>query len=97
MHGYTKVLMKHQDVEEVMRMRMEVHHEDPGRTNNVKVFGSWNLFAQRCGFGNKKMIRFRYMYNVHDVQSDLEVEPDTDEDSDDESVVNDEYPCFHLC
>ena len=80
-----------------MRLRIENHHEDPDRTNNVKVYGSWNLFGQRCGFENKKMIRFRYMYNVEDVQSDVEVDPDTDDDSDDDYFENDAYPCFHLC
>ena len=89
--------MRHQNIEEVMSMTMQIHHEDLLRTNHVKVSGSWNWFAERCGFGINKVIRFKYMYNVQDVDSDLDVGPDTDEDSDDNSSKIDEYPCFHLC
>ena len=93
MHNYTKVLMRHQNIEEVMTMTMQIHYEDLLRTNDVRVFGSWNWFAARCGFGINKVIRFKYMYNVQDVQSDVEVEADTDEDSNDDSSEIDEYPC----
>ena len=38
MHTYTQALMKHQHVEYMMEVKMEVHTEDPERTNNINIF-----------------------------------------------------------
>lgn len=82
-HTFTKVLMKHQDVEHLMRMKMEFHSEDPERINHINVFGPWREFAEQVGFAYDKLIRFRFMYMLQDVDGG------PDEDA--------QYPVFHLC
>ena len=81
MHMYTHALMKHQNVEYTMTVKMEFHTEDPDRTNHTNVFGEWREFATACGFGYQKMIRFKYMYLLNDL----------------EGPAMGQIPVFHLC
>ncbi|GJV09205.1 hypothetical protein Tco_1346861 [Tanacetum coccineum] len=38
-HMYTKALMRHNGYEELMRVQMVPHRENPGKTSHVNVFG----------------------------------------------------------
>lgn len=75
--------MKHQDVEYLMRMKMDFHHENPSRINHINVYGPWREFAGRVGFRPRKLIRFRFMYTVEDLEA-----------ADNEPT---HYPVFHIC
>ena len=81
MHIFTKALLKHNHVEAVFTIRMDHHRENPSRTNHVNMYGDWAWFGQQCGFQYSKMVRFRLMYVV----SELEGEQET------------RYPLFHVC
>ncbi|PWA59533.1 hypothetical protein CTI12_AA390850 [Artemisia annua] len=81
MHMYRKALLKHNQLELEFSVRMDHHHENPSRTNHVNMYGEWAWFGQQCGFGYTKMLRFRLMWVV----SDLEDAEET------------RYPVFHVC
>ena len=81
MHMYTHAVMKHRDVEYTMSVKMEYHKEHLDRFNHVNVFGEWREFAQVCGFGYQKMIRFKYMYLLNVVYG----------------AVMEQIPVFHMC
>ena len=81
MHIYRKALLKHNDVEVDITVRMDHHHENPSRTNHVNMYGEWAWFGEQCGFGYTKMLRFRLMYSVNDLEGDEEAR----------------YPVFHVC
>ena len=68
MHLYMKAMLKHQEIELPFRVKMDRHYENPGRTNHVNMFGEWNRFGQICGFQYTKMLRFRLMYVVTDLE-----------------------------
>ena len=82
-HKYTQVLMKHMDVEYLMRMQLEYHAENPERINHITVLGPWRQFAAQVDFGYHKMIRFRFMCMIEDLDGPGN-EPTR-------------YPVFHLC
>ena len=67
MQMYTHVLMKHQNVEYIMTVYLEYHKEDPDRINHTNLFGEWREFAGQCRFDYEKMIRFKYMYLLNDL------------------------------
>jgi hypothetical protein len=67
MHVYTHAVMKHQNVEYTMTIKMEPHKEDPDRTNHINLFGEWRKFAHECRFDYNKMIRFKFMYLMNDL------------------------------
>ena len=81
MHIYRKALLKHNDVEVQFTVRMDHHHENPSRTNHVNMSGEWAWFGEQCGFGYTKMLRFRLMYSVNDLEGDEEAR----------------YLVFHVC
>ena len=81
MHTYTQVLMKHQHVELMMEVKMEVHTEDPERTNHINIFGEWREFAGVCRFAYDKMIRFKFMYLLSDLNGN----------------APNPFPVFHVC
>ena len=81
MHIYTKALLKHNHREQVFTIRMDHHKEKPSRTNHVNMYGAWASFGQQCGFQYSKMVRFRLMYVVTDLEGDQETH----------------YPLFHVC
>ena len=81
MHMYIHALMKHQNVEYTMTVKMEFHTEEPDRTNHINIFGEWREFATECGFDYQKMIRFKYMYLLNDV----------------DGPAMGQIPVFHLC
>ncbi|GJS43526.1 hypothetical protein Tco_0568569 [Tanacetum coccineum] len=83
MHMYTKALMRHNEYEQMMRVKMERHSESPERTNHVNVFGRWRLLARANDFDYHELIRFRYMHD--------------DEDLDAENEADRHYLVFHLC
>ena len=66
-----------------MRMQLEYHAENPGRINHITVLGPWRQFAREIRFAYHKMIRFRFMYMVQDL----------DAAADEQS----HYPVFHIC
>nr|GEU75167.1 hypothetical protein [Tanacetum cinerariifolium] len=74
MHMYTKALMRHNGYEQMMRVKMKRHSEDPKRTNHVNVFGRWRLLARANGFDYHKLIRFRYMHEVEDLDAENEAD-----------------------
>lgn len=47
----------------------------------MNMYGEWAWFGQQCGFGYTKMLRFRLMYVVNDLEGDEEAR----------------YPFFHVC
>lgn len=69
MHLYTQAMLKHNQIELPFTVRMDHHKENPGRTNHVNMFGEWSWFGQECGFEYTKMLRFRLMYVVTDLES----------------------------
>ena len=75
--------MKHRVVEYLMRMQLEFHAENPSRINHITVLGPWREFAGRVGFGYHKMIRFRFMYLVEDLENPGDGRT--------------HYPVFHIC
>ena len=75
--------MKHRDVEYLMRMQLEFHAENPERINHITVLGPWRQFADQVGFAYHKMIRFKFMYMVEDL--DATVDEHT------------HYLVFHIC
>ena len=81
MHMYTHAVMKHRNVEYTMSVKMEFHKEDPTRTNHINVFGEWREFAHDCMFGYEKMIRFKYMHLLNDL----------------DGPAMGPVPVFHLC
>ena len=81
MHTYTHALMKHRQTECMMEVKMEFHKENPERTNHINIFGEWREFAGACGFDYDKMIRFKYMYIMTDLDGN----------------VPDPFPVFHVC
>ncbi|GKB42795.1 hypothetical protein Tco_0887737 [Tanacetum coccineum] len=83
MHMYTRTLIRHNENEQMMRVKMERHKEAPERTNHVNVLGRWRLFARANGFEYNKLIRFRYMHEVEDLDAENEADR--------------RYPVFHLC
>ncbi|GJR74571.1 hypothetical protein Tco_0086936 [Tanacetum coccineum] len=83
MHMYTNVLMRHNGYEQMMRVKMERHSKASERTNHVNVFGRWRLLARANGFDYHKLIRFRYMLEVEDLDAVNEADR--------------RYPVFHLC
>ncbi|GJV74549.1 zinc finger, CCHC-type containing protein [Tanacetum coccineum] len=83
MHMYTRTLIRHNGNEQMMRVKMERHKEAPERTNHVNVLGRWRLFARANGFEYNKLIRFRYMHEVEDLDAENEADR--------------RYPVFHLC
>ena len=60
---------------------MEPHKENPGRTNHVNAFGEWEQFGQDCHFQYNKMLRFRLVYVVTDLNGPQQIS----------------YPLFHVC
>ena len=81
MHTYTHALMKHRQTEYMMEVKMEFHKENPERTNHINIFGEWREFADVCGFHYDKMIRFKFMYLMTDLDGNS---PDP-------------FPVFHVC
>ena len=75
--------MKHRDVQYVMNLELVFHHENPSRINHINVLGPWREFAVRVGFAYDKLIRFRFMHMIEDL--DLGANEDA------------HYPVFHLC
>lgn len=47
----------------------------------MNMYGEWAWFGEQCGFGYTKMLRFRLMYSVNDLEGDEEAR----------------YPVFHVC
>nr|GEX90123.1 hypothetical protein [Tanacetum cinerariifolium] len=80
---YTKVLMRYNGYEQMMKVQMVYHYENPERANHVNVFGRWRLLARVNGFAYQKLIRFWYIYEVEN----LDAEDEADR----------RYPVFHLC
>ncbi|GJW47689.1 hypothetical protein Tco_0079335 [Tanacetum coccineum] len=76
-------LIRHNGNEQMMRVRMERHKEAPERTNHVNVLGRWRLVARENGFEYSKLIRFRYMHEVEDLDA--------------ENEAYRRYPVLHLC
>ena len=83
MHTYDTALIIHQEYREYMSIRMEPHKEAPNRTNHVNIHGQWKLLAGSCGFPYTKVIRFKYVSNGEDVDS--------------EDGKNPKFPIFHIC
>ena len=61
--------MKHQAVEYVMTMEMVFHAENPSRINHINVSGPWRQFAIEAGFAYDKLIRFRFMHLIEDLDA----------------------------
>ncbi|GJY95323.1 hypothetical protein Tco_0511684 [Tanacetum coccineum] len=76
-------LIRHNGDEQMIRVKMERHKEAPERTNHVNVLGRWRLFARENGFEYNKLIRFKYMHEVEDLEAENEADM--------------RYPVFHLC
>ena len=74
-------LVKHQDIERTFKLRMTHHKENPQRKNHVNAYGAWRQFGVDCDFEYTKMLRFRLVYVV----TDLNVAPQVS------------YPLFHVC
>ncbi|GJX01473.1 reverse transcriptase domain-containing protein [Tanacetum coccineum] len=83
MQMYTRTLIRHNKNEQMMRVKMKRHKEAPERTNHVNVLGRWRLFARANGFEYNKLIKFRYMHEVEDLDAKNEADR--------------RYPVFHLC
>lgn len=75
MHTHRKVLMIHKDVVYEMSLRMDHHSENPTRTNHVNAYGKWKEFADECGFGYKKMLRFKYIHTIEGDNGDEDSVP----------------------
>ncbi|PWA34749.1 Peptidase M28 [Artemisia annua] len=73
MHMYRKALLKYNQLELEFSVRIDHHHENPSRTNHVNMYGEWAWFGQQCGFGYTKMLRFRLMWVVSDLEDDEEI------------------------
>nr|GEW50917.1 hypothetical protein [Tanacetum cinerariifolium] len=70
MHMYTKALIRHNGYEKMIRAKMKRHSEALERTNHVNVFERWRLLARANGFDYHKLIRFRYMHEVEDLDAE---------------------------
>ena len=82
-HTFTKVLMKHEHIEYLMTMEMVFHAENPSRINHINVLGPWRQFGEQVGFAYDKLIRFKFMHVIQDLEAAA-----------DEDI---HYPVFHLC
>lgn len=67
MHMYKYAVMKHKDYEMTMEMKMVPHSDKPWRTNHIAVYGKWKKYAKDCSFAYDKVIRFRLMHFINDV------------------------------
>ncbi|GJV97354.1 hypothetical protein Tco_1548931 [Tanacetum coccineum] len=69
MHQHRKVLVKHQEIEYEMKMKMDYHKEKPERTNHVGIYGKWKQFGRECGFKHDKMLRIHYIGTARQLDS----------------------------
>nr|GEY56308.1 zinc finger BED domain-containing protein RICESLEEPER 2 [Tanacetum cinerariifolium] len=67
MHMYNKCFIRHHQLEYLMTVKTDFHREDPDRRNNIGVDEKWRQFGLQCGFAPTKMIRFKYMYTVRNL------------------------------
>ena len=70
LHMYHHVVMKHKDYQKTMVMRRVPHTDKPWRNNHIAIYGPWKEYARDCSFAYDKVIRFRFMHFIHEV--DLE-------------------------
>lgn len=81
MHLYKTALVKHREIEQILTLKMFRHKENPGRTNHVNAYGEWEVFGQQCDFEPTKMLRFKFMHVVTEL----------------EGHQARYYPLFHVC
>ena len=81
MHLYMTAVLRHQQIEYTFDLNMDYHKENPGRTNHVNAFGEWEQFGLDCHFEYNKMLRFRLLYIVTDLNDPQQLS----------------YPFFHVC
>ncbi|GKA41367.1 RNA-directed DNA polymerase, eukaryota, reverse transcriptase zinc-binding domain protein [Tanacetum coccineum] len=70
MHHHRRALVKHQEIQYEMKMKMDYHKENPGRTNHVGIYGKWAEFERVCWIEPNKMLRIHYMYIAQVFNSD---------------------------
>ncbi|GKB64760.1 RNA-directed DNA polymerase, eukaryota, reverse transcriptase zinc-binding domain protein [Tanacetum coccineum] len=70
MHHHRRALVKHQEIQYEMKMKMDYHKEKPGMTNHVGIYGKWAEFERVCRIEPNKMVRIHYMYTAQVFNSD---------------------------
>nr|GFD36274.1 DNA-binding pseudobarrel domain-containing protein [Tanacetum cinerariifolium] len=65
---YKKADLVHDDVRYTTALKLIVDRIRPGRRSHVKMTGNWKVFATLCDFEVPKMLRFKLVEKVKDVE-----------------------------
>jgi hypothetical protein len=62
------VPLNHREIEQPFTLKMDRIIKNPVRTNHVNAYGEWELYGQQCDFEPTKMLRFKFMHVVTNLE-----------------------------